>query len=63
MDFEKTVAKLVSINAEKESNSRILPISPKAIEMLNNLPKNGERIFANADHMLKQLLCPTQTDR
>jgi len=48
IDFER---KVVSINAEKGSNSRILPISPKAIEMLNNLPKNGERIFANADHM------------
>lgn len=48
IDFER---RLVSVNAEKGSNSRILPISPKAIEMLNNLPKNGERIFANADHM------------
>jgi len=43
--------KVVRISAEKGSNSRILPISLKAIEMLNNLPKNGEKIFANADHM------------
>jgi integrase len=43
--------KVVRISAEKGSNSRILPISPKAIEMLNNLPKSGEKIFANAENM------------
>jgi integrase len=48
VDFHQ---KAVRISAEKGSNSRILPISPKAIEMLNNLPKSGERIFANAEAM------------
>jgi len=48
VDFER---KLVNINAEKGSNSRILPISSKVVEMLNNLPKSGEKIFASADHM------------
>ena len=43
--------KVVRINAEKGSNSRILPISQKSIDMLNNLPKNDERIFANAGDM------------
>jgi integrase len=48
IDFQQQV---VRISAEKGSNSRILPISPKSIEMLDNLPKNKERIFANAEHM------------
>ena len=48
IDFQKRV---VRISAEKGSNSRILPISQKSIDMLNNLPKNKERIFANAEHM------------
>jgi integrase len=48
IDFER---KVVRISAEKGSNSRILPISQKSIEMLDNLPKNKERIFANAEHM------------
>ena len=43
--------KVVRINAEKGSNSRILPISQKSIDMLDNLPKNDERIFANAGDM------------
>ena len=48
IDFQQRV---VRISAEKGSNSRILPISPKSIQMLNNLPKNKERIFADAGHM------------
>ncbi len=47
----------VRIKAEKGSNSRILPLSPKAIEMLSKLPRvnrnpeRKDRIFANADDM------------
>ena len=48
IDFQQ---KVVRISAEKGSNSRILPISVKSIKMLKNLPKNKERIFANAEHM------------
>lgn len=43
--------RLVRIKAEKGSNSRILPLSVKAVEMLNNLPKKSERIFNSADQM------------
>ena len=35
----------VRITPEKGSNPRILPISMKLIEMLNNLPKKSEKIF------------------
>jgi integrase len=48
IDFQQ---KVVRISAEKGSNSRILPVSPKSIDMLNNLTKNGERIFTSAEHM------------
>ena len=48
IDFQQ---KVVNINAEKGSNSRILPISPKATEMLNNLQRKGERIFTTAENM------------
>jgi len=48
IDFQQRV---VRISAEKGSGFRILPISPKSIEMLKNLPKNKERIFADAEHM------------
>jgi integrase len=40
-----TVRKLVTITAEKGSNSRILPISDKLISMLNRIPKTELRIF------------------
>jgi integrase len=43
--------KVVRITAEKGSLSRILPLSTKAIEMLNNLPRDSERIFVFADDM------------
>ena len=43
--------KNVRIKAEKGSNPRILPLSQKALDMLNNMPKTSERIFANADNM------------
>ena len=39
----------VRIKAEKGSNSRVLPLSAKTIDMLCNLPRNKERIFANAN--------------
>jgi integrase len=47
-DFE---TKKVRIKAEKGSNSRVLPLSMKALEMLCNLPRNKETIFSNADDM------------
>jgi len=44
--------KTVRISAtEKGSNSRILPITDKTIEMLSNLPQRKGRLFANADDM------------
>jgi integrase len=43
--------KNVRIKPEKGSNPRILPLSQKALDMLNNMPKTSERIFANADDM------------
>jgi len=48
IDFQQ---RIVRIKAEKGSNSRISPLSVKALEMLNNLPKNTEKIFAQADDM------------
>jgi integrase len=36
----------VRIKAEKGSNSRVLPLSAKTIDMLCNLPRNTERLFA-----------------
>jgi len=41
--------------AEKGSNSRILPITDKAIEMLANLPQRQGRIFSNANDMRTNL--------
>jgi len=38
--------KILYINhAEKNSNNRILPISPKLIDMLNNLPRTNDKVF------------------
>ena len=37
--------------AEKGSNSRILPITAKTIEMLSNLPQRKGKLFSNADDM------------
>src|SRR5271157_4258429 len=48
IDFEQ---RLVNITPEKGSNPRIIKVSRKALDMINNLPKNGERLFANADDM------------
>jgi integrase len=39
--------KTVTITPEKGSNPRILPLSDKAIDMLNVMPKTSERIFAS----------------
>lgn len=36
----------VRIKAEKHSNGRVLPLSPKTIDMLSNLPRTSERMFA-----------------
>jgi integrase len=47
-DFQQ---RTVRIKAEKGSNSRILPVSLKALDMLCNLPRNRERIFSKADSM------------
>jgi integrase len=53
IDFEQ---RKVRIKAEKGSNSRVLSLSEKAIEMIAKLPKNKnpqrkEHLFANADDM------------
>jgi integrase len=41
----------VRIKAEKHSNSRVLPLSAKTIDMLCQLPRKKELIFSNADDM------------
>jgi integrase len=41
----------VRIKPEKGSLPRILPLSPKALEMLNNLPRNREHLFVTAKNM------------
>jgi len=43
-DFED---RTVRIAAEKGSNPRILKVSPKLLSMLNQLPKEGEKIFSH----------------
>jgi integrase len=53
IDFEQ---RKVRIRAEKGSNSRVLSLSQKAIDMIAKLPKNRnpqrkEYVFANADDM------------
>jgi len=49
IDFER---RLVNITPEKGSKPRILPLSNKAIGMLQNLPKKSERIFATRNTMI-----------
>jgi integrase len=41
----------VTIKAEKGGNSRIMPLQPKTMEMLNNLTKKNERVFVSANNM------------
>jgi integrase len=41
----------VNIKAEKRSNGRILPLSDKAIEMLSNLSRKKQRLFANSSDL------------
>jgi len=41
----------VRIKPEKGSNPRMMPLSAKVIDMLCNLPRNGDKPLANADHM------------
>jgi len=48
IDFQQRVAR---IKPEKGSLPRMLPLSLKAIDMLNNIPKNSDRIFLFADDM------------
>ncbi|MEM2971480.1 MAG: tyrosine-type recombinase/integrase [Candidatus Bathyarchaeia archaeon] len=43
IDFER---RIVSITPEKGSKSRILPISNRLINMLNNLPRNSDKVWA-----------------
>jgi integrase len=40
----------INITAEKGSNSRILPISLKLIAMLNNIPKQTNKVFLTDKH-------------
>jgi integrase len=48
IDFPR---KIVNITPEKGSDPRIIKLSQKALDMINNLPKDGERLFADADDM------------
>lgn len=55
-DSIDTEQRKIRIKAEKGSNSRVLPLSAKAIDMIARLPKNRnierkEKLFANADDM------------
>ncbi|MEM2911594.1 MAG: tyrosine-type recombinase/integrase [Candidatus Bathyarchaeia archaeon] len=50
VDFKR---RLVKITPSKGSNPRILPVSEKAIGMLNNLPKKGEKIFQTSARTLE----------
>jgi integrase len=47
--------KTIYIEAEKGSNSRILPISNKLIDMLNRLPKDKETIFGASKETLRRV--------
>lgn len=46
IDFNQ---KTVNIRAEKRSNGRILPLTAKTIDMLSNLPRKKQKIFADAN--------------
>jgi integrase len=48
-----TARRTISITAEKGSNSRILPISPKLIDMLNQIPHASDHIFPTIQHSLR----------
>jgi len=48
IDFQQRVART---KPEKGSLPRMLPLSLKAIDMLNNIPKNSDRTFLFADDM------------
>jgi len=51
LDLER---RLIAINhAEKHSNNRILPISPKLQAMFNQLPKANEKVFNTNPHSLR----------
>lgn len=43
----------IYITAEKGSNSRILPISPRLIDMLNRLPKINDKVFQASKHTVR----------
>ena len=48
-----TERRVVRITPEKNSNPRILPISPKLITLLNRLPKTGEYLFNTNQAVLR----------
>jgi integrase len=48
-----TERRTVYITAEKGSNSRILPISPKLINIFNTIPHDKERLFPATIHSLE----------
>jgi integrase len=43
----------IYITAEKGSNSRILPISPRLIDMLNRLPRINDKVFQCGKHTVR----------
>jgi len=43
----------IYITAEKGSNSRILPISPRLIDMLNRIPKINDKVFQSGKHTIR----------
>ena len=48
-----TERKAIYITAEKGSNSRILPASPKLLAMLNSLPKINDKVFQTPKHSMR----------
>lgn len=51
IDLERRV---IQIRAEKGSNSRIVPISPKLADMLNKLPRKAETVFTVRKHGFRE---------
>jgi integrase len=49
-----TERRTIHITAEKGSNSRILPISPKLMDMLNRLPRKNDKVFQITKHGFRE---------
>jgi integrase len=54
IDFER---RNVRIKPSKGGFPRILPISPRLVEMLKNLPKKSEKVFPNRQDSMRSNFC------